>query len=178
MQYLDGPLRAFAAGGGRVDSGWRRSRWHLIEAVSQLLGAVGLGGAVFVVKHLGFPRPTFHPEGVPVLHPRSARSSRARGADLGVDQPEKGGLFTNYEFGIGVDPDLADPQQARSVREADAILDAWAETSTGLCVKLDANALLGLHNPRARRWEPRRIAAKHTLGGPREAGRRAGPPRA
>lgn len=176
VQYLDGPLRAFASGGGRVSiSVGVDHDGTSFEAVSQLLGAVGPGGAVFVVKHLGSPSPTFHPK--VFLFSNRDRRGRVERAVLisGSTNLTEGGLFTNYELASVWTPDLADPQQARSVREAGAILDAWADTSTGLCVKLDANVLLGLHK---RGWLPteEHIAAKHASGGSSRGGAQGGPP--
>ncbi len=174
VAYLDAPLRAFASGGGRASIAVGVDHdGTSFEAVSQLLGAVGPGGEVLVVKHLGSPSPTFHPKAF--LFTACDSHGQVDRALLisGSTNLTKGGLFTNYEFGSAWIPDLTDPRQAESLREAVDVLDAWTDTSTGLCVRLDPKSLVEMN---ARGWLPteERIAAKRQPSGSSSSGSSSG----
>jgi HKD family nuclease len=146
VRYLDGPLRSFVGGGGvaSISVGVDHDGTSF-EAVSQLLGAVGTGGRVFIVKHLGSPSPTFHPK-VFLFSAGAKRRQPTRALLIsGSTNLTEGGLFTNYEFGSIWAPDLKDRDQAKSLRSVVATLDAWSDMSSGLCLPLDVAQLVDLH---------------------------------
>jgi hypothetical protein len=174
VRYLDGPLRAFAASGGAASIAVGVDHdGTSFEAVSQLLAAVGPGGEVLVVKHLGTPNPTFHPK--LFLFTADDEHGAVDRALLvsGSTNLTEGGLFTNYEFASAWMPELADGNQVAALDEVVKALDTWADTASGLCIRLDAQRLVELHRLG---WLPTeaRIASKHTQGGSSSGG--AAPP--
>jgi HKD family nuclease len=176
VAYLDGPLRAFASRGGRASiSVGVDHDGTSFEAVSQLLGAVRPGGAVFVAKHLGSPGATFHPK--LFLFSRSDRRGRVTQAQLisGSTNLTKGGLFTNYEFASAWTPDVTDRRDSAALKAVRDVLNAWADPSGGLCIALDIRRLRDLH---ARGWLPTEaaIAASRPPGAARGPGRSSSPP--
>lgn len=146
VQYLDEPLRAFAASGGKASiSVGVDHDGTSFEAVSQLLGAVGPNGNVFVVKHVGSPSPTFHPKAF--LFTENDQQGQLKRAVLisGSTNLTEGGLFTNYEFASAWMPDLADRLQAAALNEVVEALDTWADPTSGLCLQLDEKELVDLN---------------------------------
>ena len=106
------------------------------EGLQDLLDAVSPHGRI-VVFHNRLPH-TFHPK--IYLFKSSAR------ADLVVASGNltEGGLFTNYEAGVRLSLDLADPAQAEVLRAVEQTLDAWVAPDNGLARVLDASFLATL----------------------------------
>jgi HKD family nuclease len=183
VKYLDGPLRSFTQSGGfaSISVGVDHDGTSF-EAASHLLGAVSNNGCVFVVKHIGATRPTFHPKVFLFLkRPEGGEQERAL-LIVGSTNLTEGGLFTNYETASGWSPDLADPAQASALMQAAASLDAVVDPTNGLCIELDTTQLLDLNQ---RGWLPtegeiaqKSAIARAAIGGSQTAGAaRRSPPR-
>lgn len=132
-RHISAPLAAFSRSSqveiiAGIDHGGTSS-----EGLQDLLDAVSPTGRI-VVFHNRLPY-TFHPK-IYLF-----KSSDKADLVVGSGNLTEGGLFTNYEAGIHILLDLADPAQAAVLRAIDNTLDAWADPDNGLARVLDAGLL-------------------------------------
>ena len=132
-RHISAPLAAFSRSSqveiiAGIDHGGTSS-----EGLQDLLDAVSPTGRI-VVFHNRLPY-TFHPK-IYLF-----KSSDKADLVVGSGNLTEGGLFTNYEAGIHIPLDLADPAQAAVLRAIDNTLDAWAAPDNGLARVLDAGLL-------------------------------------
>ena len=106
------------------------------EGLRDLLNAVSPKGRV-IVFHNRLPF-TFHPK-IYLF-----RNSSAADLMIGSGNLTEGGLFTNYEAGLRVPLDLADPGQAAVLDSVEQALNAWADLSSGTAKLLDDEFLARL----------------------------------
>lgn len=145
VRHLDAPLRGFLAAGGRctvsvgIDHGGTS-----FEALSQLLGAVYLGGDLYIVHESASGSPTFHPK-VYLFADGASPPARVR-VIIGSANLTEGGLYTNHEASFAWEADLRENAAARSTAKAVLDeLDRWSSTDNGLCIRADTQVLLDLH---------------------------------
>lgn len=161
-RHISAPLAEFSRSGqveiiAGIDHGGTSS-----EGLQDLLDAVSPTGRI-VVFHNRLPH---------TFHPKIYLFKSAAAADLVVASGNltEGGLFTNYEAGLHIPLDLADPAQAAVLRAVDDTLDSWAAPGNGLARVLDAGLLAALV---ARGLVLPEAHAVFADGGGREGGRDA-----
>jgi len=134
-----------------------------LEGLKALLDCVGSSGEVWV----------YHNENGSTFHPKLFMFMAARGIAemlVGSGNLTEGGLFTNYEIGLAMSLDPADAGQARTLRDAVAILDTWCDPSNGAARRLDPALLQSLLDSgyivrEGSRRPPRPTAAPATASG-------------
>lgn len=145
VQYLDGPLRTFTGSGGRaVVTVGIDQKGTSFEAASQLAAAVQRNGELVIASDMAIPPSTFHPKLYCFLSFDTVGDVAQALVVSGSSNLTEGGLFTNYEFSTAWIPALADQQESAALDDALNALDAWHDTSSGLCVAADAATLLEL----------------------------------
>jgi len=143
VEYLDGPLREFAAAGGvaevaiGIDLGGTS-----FEAASYLAGAVEPGGRL-IIAHESERSTSFHPK----LYAFTSAGPPERGLVLvGSSNITAGGLFANHELSTLLELDDSDPEDARLLAEFGAQLDAWQDLSSGRAAVATRPRLLALYD--------------------------------
>ena len=106
------------------------------EGLKSLLHAVSPGGRVVV-----FHNPTFR-----TFHPKVYLFKSPVAADMivGSGNLTGGGLFANYEAGVRVRLNLANPNEAAVLVNVEQVLDRWSDQSGGTARLLDEQLLAKL----------------------------------
>lgn len=103
------------------------------EGLRDLLHAVAPGGGLFVF-HNRQPR-TFHPK---VYLFKSGDKAEVA---VGSGNLTEGGLFTNYEAGLRLMLDMAEPADSAVLQSVESVLDHWASPTHGMSIALDNDLL-------------------------------------
>jgi HKD family nuclease len=172
--YLDAPLRSFLASGGRctisvgIDHGGTS-----FEALSQLLGAVGRRGKIYVVHELGNDAPTYHPK--LYLFTDCGDPPSAARVIVGSANMTRGGLYTNHEASLAWE--LAPAQDVAAytaLKEMSKELDRWSSLENGLCIPLNRKTLRELHSDGRLPTEKQMSALRTAISTARTKGRKGG----
>ena len=135
-RHVAAPLRDFSRAAqveiiAGIDHGGTSS-----EGLQDLLDAVSPTGRIIVFRNR-LPH-TFHPK-IYLF-----KSSAAADLVVGSGNLTEGGLFTNYEAGVHLSLDLADPAQAAVLSAVEQTLDSWSAPDSGLARVLDSGLLAAL----------------------------------
>lgn len=135
-RHMAAPLKDFSRSGrveiiAGIDHGGTSS-----EGLHDLLDAVSPTGRIIV----------FHNRLPHTFHPKIYLFKSAAAADLvvGSGNLTEGGLFANYEAGVHLSLDLADPAQAAVLSAVEQTLDSWSAPDDGLARVLDSELLAAL----------------------------------
>ena len=135
-QHIDSGLAAFAASHDVEIIAGIDHQGTSYEGLQSLLDSVSPSGRIIVFHNPGFL--TFHPK-VYLF-----KSSSAADIVIGSGNLTQGGLYSNYEAGLRLRLDLADPDQAATLQHIENVLDQWNDTTTGTALLLSSTLLAQL----------------------------------
>ena len=135
-RHIDGGLASFARNHDVEIIAGIDHRGTSYEGLESLLHAVSPSGRVLI-----FHNPTFR-----TFHPKIYlfKSSVAADMVVGSGNLTGGGLFANYEAGIRLRLNLANPNEAAILMEVERVLDRWSDLSGDTARLLDQQLLTKL----------------------------------
>ena len=133
VQHIERSLAAFAERGDVQIIVGIDHRGTSFEGLQDLLAAVLPTGRVIV----------FHNPGWLTFHPKLFlfKSDVAAELLIGSGNLTAGGLYNNYEVGIGYTLDLAEADDAELLASVERMLDTWSDEASGTVSVLDAELL-------------------------------------
>ncbi len=135
-RHIEGGLASFARNHDVEIIAGIDHRGTSYEGLENLLHAVSPGGRVVI-----FHNPTFR-----TFHPKIYlfKSSVAADMVVGSGNLTGGGLFVNYEAGVRLRLNLANPDEAAILTEVERVLDRWSDLSSDTAHLLDQQLLTKL----------------------------------